>query len=491
MSGTASHHAGFAQIDKGYDPLLASNGDEFVHPEPHKPAGKSNFIAAIGNFNIQYNFSCLSIAIAIMNTAQDVAGDDDSPVPADFPEPVWAKYTILGLVFAGAVLGMIGMGFLGDVVGRRMGLIITLGFVVLGAAGSALFTWGDVGQVYGIMAFCRLLLGIGVGGIYPLSAATAFEGAGKNEHEATRVGWAFFWQTPGSMTPYLVAWILVQLPKSEYITSIQFRLVVGIGALLASIPLVALLRSPPTPVAASRQYLTPMSVLADHPEHFKTLIGTGLTWFLYDISYYGSVIFTPVILTNILGKGNSLNALCWQSLVVGAMGVPASASAIMLLKRKGGRWLSIWGFWLLVACFSAMAITYNASPDGNAAIKFVLFCLTSFALSWGPNVSTYVLPTSCYPAPVRSTFHGLSAASGKIGAVIGTFIYQPISSQYGLAAVMWLQVVLSALGAVVSIYCIPKEKDATAVEEVLDAEVMDESGYNRSAASSISEDVKF
>ena len=47
-------------------------------------------------------------------------------------------------------------------------------------------------------------------------------------------------------------------------------------------------------------------------------------------------------------------------------------------------------------------------------LKFITFCLITFALNFGPNVGTYVLPATCFPAAIRSTFHGLSAASGKV-----------------------------------------------------------------------------
>jgi PHS family inorganic phosphate transporter-like MFS transporter len=42
-----------------------------------------------------------------------------------------------------------------------------------------------------------------------------------------------------------------------------------------------------------------------------------------------------------------------------------------------------------------------------------------FALNWGCNVATFVLPAVAFPPGVRATFHGLSAASGKLGAVVG------------------------------------------------------------------------
>ena len=39
--------------------------------------------------------------------------------------------------------------------------------------------------------------------------------------------------------------------------------------------------------------------MLNHPEYWATLLGTGGTWFLYDISYYGTAIFMPQILKTI------------------------------------------------------------------------------------------------------------------------------------------------------------------------------------------------
>jgi MFS family permease len=48
-----------------------------------------------------------------------VLQDDDGGGVADFPAPPWVNYVLFGLVFAGAVAGMAGMGYLADRIGRR------------------------------------------------------------------------------------------------------------------------------------------------------------------------------------------------------------------------------------------------------------------------------------------------------------------------------------------------------------------------------------
>jgi PHS family inorganic phosphate transporter-like MFS transporter len=47
-----------------------------------------------------------------------------------------------------------------------------------------------------------------------------------------------------------------------------------------------------------------------------------------------------------------------------------------------------------------------------------LYCLANFFQNFGPNVTTFVIPGEVFPTRYRSTAHGISAASGKLGAVV-------------------------------------------------------------------------
>jgi PHS family inorganic phosphate transporter-like MFS transporter len=59
----------------------------------------------------------------------------------------------------------------------------------------------------------------------------------------------------------------------------------------------------------------------------------------------------------------------------------------------------------------------NATASGKAAFVF-LYCLANFFQNFGPNTTTFVIPGEAFPTRYRSTGHGISAASGKLGAVI-------------------------------------------------------------------------
>ena len=62
----------------------------------------------------------------------------------------------------------------------------------------------------------------------------------------------------------------------------------------------------------------------------------------------------------------------------------------------------------------------------------VLFCFTVFFANFGPNATTFVVPAEIFPTSWRTTAHGISAACGKAGAILGTygFLYasQPLNA---------------------------------------------------------------
>ena len=88
-------------------------------------------------------------------------------------------------------------------------------------------------KVYGTVLFGRFVLGLGVGGIYPLSAVSSAEGCHESSAKGKRVAQAFFFQTVGQVAPYLVAMLLLALFQptipAEWVPQLQFRLLFALG----------------------------------------------------------------------------------------------------------------------------------------------------------------------------------------------------------------------------------------------------------------------
>jgi hypothetical protein len=140
-----------------------------------------------------------------------------------------------------------------------------------------------------------------------------------------------------------------------------------------------------------------------------------------------------------------------------AAALAGAVSAVLALRARGSCWLQRWGFAAVAAGAAALGALFSASPEGLALPKFVAFQALTFALSWGPNVSTYVLPAQLFPRAWRARGHGASASAGKLGAVAGTFCFSPVFAAGGTAAVMYMQLAVCAAGGALSVWALPWE----------------------------------
>lgn len=406
---------------------------------------RTALISGVGNFSIQYNFNVVAIVLAMMG-AKDITGN-----PA-FDITTGQSAVITSIVLAGAVIGMLTMGFAGDRFGRGKAMVITNCLTALGALGCALFAWKPF--VFSAISACRFILGIGVGGKYPLTAMMRAEGTAKGEHGATEVSKGFFWQTPGSIAPYLMALIIYTAAgqgsgmKNYESVNTQIRLLFAIGA-IPSLYVAWLCMGIPESEAFKHskkgQSSNPISVACQHKEYLFRLIGTGGCWFLYDFSIYGVFLNSPVILKKVFGNSETIVDICWQNIVVALGGVVGILIAISMVRCLGLKALQNYGFLAMTLCALFLAAAVKFAPNEKELI-FGLFVLDMVALNWGVNLSTYALPTEVYPPEVRGTFFGLSAALGKLGGFLGALLFPIMVKHVGLSGGFLISAAMSMLG---------------------------------------------
>mmetsp|Transcript_117932 Transcript_117932/g.270534 ORF Transcript_117932/g.270534 Transcript_117932/m.270534 type:complete len:410 (+) Transcript_117932:288-1517(+) len=375
-----------------------------------------------------------------------------SQAEQDFPEPLWAHYTLFGVAFAGTIAGMLVMGYVGDVVGTPTALCATNALVIAGALGCAMAGFGRQELVYGSLVVFRFVVGFGAGGIYPLSAVSAADSVDTEvmtESEIARtVGAAFFWQTPGSLSPYLIALALLQIPHFEDQTSFQFRAIFAVGVVPAAFVLLTTLANVQSgqAEAPARRVTRPTGVT---PEHFKLLVGTGGTWLIYDVAFFGFVVFLPSVLQELF-RDQTLTETCCQTIALCTLSCTGIILSITLVERLSTPLLSVIGFGLQTAAFVAVgAVASGDAP--NATVLLVCLALLMVSLTFGPALTTFVIPTIVFPPDVRSTYHGFSAACGKVGALIGALLFPVVNDAAGTPAVMYVLALVSCLGGVLSV----------------------------------------
>ncbi|GJV23302.1 inorganic phosphate transporter 1-4-like protein, partial [Tanacetum coccineum] len=84
--------------------------------------------------------------------------------------------------------------------------------------------------------------------------------------------------------------------------------------------------------------------------------------------------------------------------------------------------IQLMGFFFMTVFMFALAIPYHHWTLHDNRLGFVImYSLTFFFANFGPNATTFVVPAEIFPARLRSTCHGISAAAGKAGAIVGAY----------------------------------------------------------------------
>jgi MFS transporter, PHS family, inorganic phosphate transporter len=89
------------------------------------------------------------------------------------------------------------------------------------------------------------------------------------------------------------------------------------------------------------------------------------------------------------------------------------------------------GFAILTVLFCIIGFGYHVIPTGGL---FALYCLCNFFQNFGPNTTTFIVPGEVFPTRYRSTAHGISAGSGKLGAIVAQILSGALKNTGGTNA---------------------------------------------------------
>jgi len=486
--------------------------------------------------------------------------DDDDDCP---------KQRIKGLsynIVSGIMIGMIVIGFLSTLIGRRGGSILTASLMAGCSVGMLLLVLGvfnfvqnDPNRLFQWMGILLFGFGMGVGGEYPLSASSASEkamedlryrqrtegGVGDEQTHTVqsdrgkRVILIFSMQGMGIFIQSLLLTILLllmgQLDGKQYFNNDDeddaeeqyynqqqdydlnallkiWKIIYAIGAMtLLYVVLSRIRKLEESEVWAEDKakkeemkknrrgcYISPTTVKSDskqgskdyvidsspHPTNDTTtettsnlstilhrtimetklllrhygmrLFGTSMTWFLWDVAFYGNKLFQSAFILALMGDETTLFEISGAAALNALIALLGYYAAAHLVDRPfiGRRRLQQYGFTATGTLFSLCAILLYQS-DGqppNAYILLPLYLLSSFFGQCGPNCTTFLLPAEIFPTEARTACHGLSASAGKLGALLAAILFPEINHD---GMLFWISGLCSFVAAVITLICIP------------------------------------
>ena len=378
----------------------------------------------------------------------------------------------------GNLVGQLLFGFLGDIIGRKKLYGIALIILIVGALGGSLAAQPAHGlSIISILAIWRFILGVGVGGDYPVSSVITSEFA-TTRNRGALIATVFSMQGIGILLACGVSVAAVAFMGKEAIeadpTNLDYvwRFCVGFGAfpaLCAVYYRFTIQESPrftmnvegnveqaasdaqhiselhsvevvghKKPQSAARAYSGRFFKHFSQWKHLRVLIGCAMCWFLLDIGYYGTNLNTPVVLTAI-GFADDTHGAYWNvwlscigNLIIALCGnVPGYYFTVAFVDRWGRKPIQMMGFTMLTICFAIMGLDYTNLTQNHKTLFVVIYSIAQFFFNFGPNATTFIFPAEVFPTAVRSSAHGISAASGKLGAIIAAQLFSTVTDLGG------------------------------------------------------------
>lgn len=490
----------------GYEPII----DAPIEPDsptidsspaPHQRQHNAQWISNTGMLCDFYGMATINTAKSLMRTTHG------NPTPRQ-------ESMVSSASLAGAALGQSLLGSLADKVGRKRASLISAGLSTCGALG-CLFAgpWQqNPSSIYDVLTLARFIMGVGAGGDFPILASITAENT-HAQNSANALIRNSMMAALGAMATQITYAALIPHTTSEtaWRSAAGIAALMSIGTIIARqllLPDSAAERNAPE-TANNNQMASDLEIGiiretesdtaldtewdarlgSGSPEHtptplqsptpnsknsiiplIKPIAATAAAWTLFDFVDFSLSIYS----SDILGSPSNLEQGALMTLALNSTAFIGALTAMQLVDpaRLGRNNLQTLGFAGLGACHLMLAASAghlwqdDALADGTRqvchnsrigrAAFLSLYGLQQLFDAVGPGVGVYLIPAEIFPTAMRSTCMGIAAATGKLGAVLGSATMPFIRDAGGLPTVFLITGILSTLGAVVTRQWIPQ-----------------------------------
>jgi PHS family inorganic phosphate transporter-like MFS transporter len=432
---------------------LAAPGPTLSHLLDEAPTSRFHrravVISGMGFFTDAYDLFVIATVAALAKTQWHLTTTQTS----------W----VVGSAILAAFVGALTFGRIADVVGRKAIYTLVAVIMIVGALASAL------APSFLFLVGARFVLGTGIGGDYPVSSVLMSEYANRNDR-GRLVGLVFSMQALGLIVGPLMALVLLSSGLSGDVT---WRLLLGLGAVPAAAVVYLRAKMPESPRfqarvkgeserAAAELHLFAQGAIdasraqADGTRQMRLgqflrsrrmwmlVLGTAGTWFLFDYAYYGNTLSLPSILKQVDPHATLEANLAWSLGMFVVFALPGYLLAIARMDRIGHRRLQFIGFAVMALCFVALGLFPTLTSTIGPFLA--IFGLSYFFVEFGPNTTTFVMPSEVFPVSMRTTGHGMAAGIGKLGAFVGVFLVPVLQKQLHLRGMLLVAAGAAAAG---------------------------------------------
>lgn len=379
----------------------------------------------------------------------------------------------------GAVLAAVAGGYLVDRIGRlRMFVLDMVLFVVSAAVGA-------VAPNPQVLFFARFLMGVGIG----LDVPAALSMVAEHSHvgsKRTNVNQNMVYTYYANIAAYIVSFLLVVTGHGADLWRIQ----VALGGLVALVIIVIRLRVAEESAfwLASRGELHAAADVIQKAFHVRTsvqpiptsavsrrgrysdifrgaylartILSTEINLF-QSIVYFAVGFYLPVTI-GLLFKSPAIALIGTAG--INLFGLAGSASSAIFANRVGLRRQAVLGFALEVPILVLLGVgimTHWLPPLGGVVL-LIMFLL---AHTFGPAQTGISIAALSFPTELRGQGTGFSYGIGRVGAVVGGFIFPLLLAGVGLGMTMVVLALAPLLGCLIGLAIVWEPTGVEADEE--------------------------
>ena len=444
---------------------------------------KIMFVSGMGFFTDAYDLFVIGIVVYLLTSQWNLSTSQVS--------------LLNSITLAASAVGALIFGRVADILGRKRIYGYEVLILAIGAIASAF------SPNYTFLLISRAVLGIGIGGDYPVSATIMSEYAGKNTR-GRMVGAVFANQAAGLIVGPLIASIFLASGLSDNLT---WRLLLGLGAIPGLAVFYLRRQIHETPRFAMAGGATEEAEAAIAAATGKTasgapaprrldrrgIEGEGPADRAGRLPDPGPQPPDAAVADRRRGLLGAARLLLLrqhhldpadpgpaQPEGLGAAQHPGPAAdlrgvrgagyvcAILFLDKTGRKTIQTLGFGMMALMFLLLGLIPSATTV--AATFIILYGISYFFTEFGPNTTTFIYPSEIFPVEVRTTASGIAAGAGKMGAFAGAYLFPDmLAASMGLRGAEIVAGVVAAVGMLLTIFLLPEPKGKSLEELTEDA----------------------
>lgn len=391
------------------------------------------------------------------------------------------KTSVSNASLVGTIFGQVAIGILSDRLSRKKSIVLATCFLVFGTIMCAAAHGVTINGMFWMLIIFRGVTGFGIGAEYPSCSVSANEAANEACKRRGRI-FVLVTNLPLSFGGPFALIIFLIVYQITGLSNALWRTLFAIGAFWPLSVFYFRMKM------ATSELFKKSAIRKNVPYwlalkfYWRRLFGTCACWFLYDFVTFPNGIFAGTIISGVL-KGaakHNVEKIAEWNLLLGVLGIPGVVIGAFLCDRIGRKYTLITGFCGYIVFGLVIGLTFDKVKNITVLFIFLYGFMMSLG-NLGPGDMMGLTSSESFATPIRGTFYGISAAIGKVGAVVGTKTFTHIQTHLGQNWTFIIAAICGLSGVLVTFFFIPHLKDDDLMEE--DVKFMNylrDNGWNHS-----------